>query len=183
MNIEQVWLDYRKRLLHFINARIGSGVDPEDILQTVFEKTLKSCNTLKSEAKLAPWLFRITENAIADEYRKRRRTDTSSDPEFFTELPDDQPVPENMEGLTTCLIPFVENLEEPYREAIKRVELEGLTHNELAAQLGVSVSAIKSRVQRGRHKLLTMLTDCCSVEKNHQGQFVDYTEKRSGCSL
>lgn len=47
------------------------------------------------------------------------------------------------------LCPIVERLSAEYRQAVVLVDLEGLTQREAVAQLGLSLSGMKSRVQRG----------------------------------
>jgi RNA polymerase sigma-70 factor (ECF subfamily) len=73
---------------------------------------------------------------------------------------------------------MVEALPEPYREAVQLTELDGLTQADAAARLGLSVSGMKSRVQRGRERLKKMILDCCHVELDARGGVIDY---RSRC--
>ncbi len=54
-------------------------------------------------------------------------------------------------------------LPSPYREALTLTELEGLTQKEAAEMLGISLSGMKSRVQRGRQQLRQALEDCCHI--------------------
>ncbi len=183
MEVEQIWQEYSTRLLRFIRSRVDGDMEPEEILQSVFEKILRSSASLKSEDKLTSWLFRITRNAIVDEYRKRNRVDSLPEPEQLADSSDDPAPPEIMKELTACIVPFLHQLEEPYKEAITLVEMEGLTQTELAVRLDLSVSAVKSRVQRGREKLHSMLYHCCRIESNRRGEFVDYEQKESHCSL
>lgn len=183
MDIDKIWLEYRKRLLSFINSRIASGMDGEDILQTVFEKLLRYQNSLKSEEKLLPWLFRITENTIHDTYRIRFKNPTNSGTDSILELPASQDQRRALEELGACLLPFLERLDEPGREAIQKVELGGMTRTDLARELGISVSAVKSRIQRGREKLFKMIHDCCQIEINQYGDFVDYEVKSTVCHI
>jgi len=54
------------------------------------------------------------------------------------------------------------------------VELEGLTHQAAAKRLGLSVSGMKSRVQRGRKQLKQMLQDCCLIQLDRRSGVADY---------
>ena len=56
-----------------------------------------------------------------------------------------------------------------------------MTQKDAAEQLGLSVSGMKARVQRGRGKLKDAIEDCCSVELDRRGGLVDY-EQRDGSS-
>ena len=68
-----------------------------------------------------------------------------------------------------------------YRDAITRVDLDGQTHQQAADQLGITVSGMKSRVQRARGQLKDMLTGCCSVELDRTGAVTDYQHGESTC--
>jgi len=63
-------------------------------------------------------------------------------------------------------------LPSPYREAITLTELEGRTQREAAQMLGISLSGMKSRVQRGRAKLRGMLEACCKVAVDARGKVI-----------
>jgi RNA polymerase sigma-70 factor (ECF subfamily) len=69
---------------------------------------------------------------------------------------------------------MIERLPEEYRQAVVLVDLEGLTQREAAAQLGLSLSGMKSRVQRGRRQLKEMLEACCMIELDRRRGVTDY---------
>ena len=78
-----------------------------------------------------------------------------------------------------CLVPLMSELSASYRQALELTELDGVTQKDAAGQLGLSVSGMKARVQRGRSKLKDVLLDCCSVELDRRGGVVDY-QRRGG---
>ncbi|MFN0248635.1 MAG: sigma factor-like helix-turn-helix DNA-binding protein [Kofleriaceae bacterium] len=69
----------------------------------------------------------------------------------------------------------------PYREAVTLVELEGLTTREAADMVGVSLSGMKSRVQRGRDQLRTLFDDCCEIALDARGKVTDFTPRPKAC--
>jgi len=69
---------------------------------------------------------------------------------------------------------MIERLPEDYRQAITLVDLEGMAQHEAAAQLGLSVSGMKSRVQRGRRQLRDMLEACCVIALDRRRGVADY---------
>ena len=83
-------------------------------------------------------------------------------------------------------IPFIRGavagLPEPYREALLLTEYEGLTQQQLAERVGISLSGAKSRVQRGREKLKQILLDCCHVELDRRGGIIDYQGQCDCCA-
>ena len=61
--------------------------------------------------------------------------------------------------LAGCLRPMIERLSGEYRQAVVLVDLERLTQQAAATQLGLSLSGMKSRVQRGRRQSKGMLEE------------------------
>jgi RNA polymerase sigma-70 factor (ECF subfamily) len=83
--------------------------------------------------------------------------------------------------LARCLQPMLRGLQPAARDALTRVDLDGQTHQQAADQLGLSVSGMKSRVQRARRELRDRLTDCCRVDTDGSGAITDYTPRQQGC--
>jgi RNA polymerase sigma-70 factor (ECF subfamily) len=52
-------------------------------------------------------------------------------------------------------------------------EIEGLTQQQVADRLGLSLSGAKSRVQRGRALLRDVLDQCCTFQFDHAGRLMD----------
>ena len=176
---ENIWHEYHMKLATFIRSKVAEDV-VDDLLQDVFIKIHARIYSLKEEAKLESWLYQITRNTIIDHYRSKRTTD---------ELPDwiEQPQIEEEESirkeLLSCLEPMVNELPDKYRKAVQMSELENKTQQEVAELEGISLSGAKSRVQRGRALLKTMLYDCCQFEINNDNQVVSYEKKDQDCKF
>jgi RNA polymerase sigma-70 factor (ECF subfamily) len=67
----------------------------------------------------------------------------------------------------------VSRLPSPYREAITLTELRGLTQKDAAEKVGVSVSGMKSRVQRGRERIRDLFDQCCKISVDRRGKVVE----------
>ena len=62
------------------------------------------------------------------------------------------------------------------------VDLQGVTQQEAALRVGVSLSGMKSRVQRGRRQLRAVLEKCCRIDLDRRGGIAAYAARRSdGC--
>src|SRR5215831_16205604 len=162
--VEQIWSESSARLGRFIRARVADPATAEDILHDVFVKLVSRLDEFRDPAKVQGWLFLVTRNAIIDHYRTRRPT---------SELAESLPVEQStvgvneMEELHIVFHRIIDGLPEPYREALTLTAFEGLTQEELAKRLGISLSGAKSRVQRGREQLKRMLLDFCDREFSH----------------
>ncbi len=190
-NVEtkEIWRQMHERLLSFINRRVATIHDAEDILQEVFVRIHSNLGSLKDTQSVTAWVYQVARNAIADYHRKRATADGTVN-KLTANINDDVQVPHQGEAtekqaaeaiaeLSTCMEPLVRQLPEPYRQAITLTELNQLTQKDAAQELGLSVSGMKSRVQRGRTKLKELLQDCCNVELDRRRGVLDY-QRREG---
>jgi RNA polymerase sigma-70 factor (ECF subfamily) len=85
--------------------------------------------------------------------------------------------------LATCLRPLLDGLSPEQRRAVQLTDLDGLTQASAAEREGISVSGMKSRVQRGRHRLAELLGECCALTLDSRGVPMDYTAPADcGCA-
>lgn len=173
----EAWRAYRAELYRFVHTRVEDEAAAEDLVHEVLLRAYAHRHTLRNASQLRPWLYRITRNALVDYYRKRRPTSALPD-----ELADEGGADSHgaHRELARCIRPLVDRLPPPYQEALVLSEFEGVTQREVAYRLGLSVSGAKSRVQRARKMLASMLLDCCRVELDSRGGVMDYAPK-SGC--
>lgn len=143
----------------------------EDIVQDVLIKVYEHLNTLKDQEKILSWMYQITRNVIVDYYRKQRSEGTLDEADMVEHIDIEKDV---RKELAQCLLPMVNQLPSNYQQAIKMVEFDGLTQKKVALKQGLSLSGVKSRIQRGRKLLKKMLMECCQIELDHQGRLFNY---------
>lgn len=167
---------YRDALYRFVAGRVRDHAAAEDIVHDVLLRAHERRSQLRDGAKLAPWLWQMTRNAIVDHQRSLKPSG---------EMPEDVPMPEHEEDavseLSQCLTPLIAQLPEHYRTALELSEIHGLTQNETAKRLGISLSGAKSRVQRARAQLKELVFQCCRIELNDRGSVVDYEPRHHRC--
>lgn len=176
---EHAWEAFHIPLKQFILKRVPEQQSAEDILQDVFLKIHMRIDTLRDEEKLQSWMYQVTRNAIADYYRTHLTTTELSEELLVLEPAVDDDV---VRELIPCIKAMVDSLPADYRQALLLTEYQGLTQKELGARLGLSFSGAKSRVQRAREKLKTMLLDCCYFEFDRLGRVIDYQPKCTCCA-
>ena len=180
----QIWVECKANLYRFIARRINNETDADDILQEVFVKVHSSIDRLRDSTKLHSWLYQITRNAIIDHYRSRKpamRLDDSSD--TFELAEEETPEADiEREEIMACLAPMMEQLPDEYRKALQMSDVEDIKQADIASELNMSVSGVKSRVQRARGKVKDMLLDCCHFEFDRLGRPVGMTERSCGSS-
>jgi RNA polymerase sigma-70 factor, ECF subfamily len=182
--LDDRWAETLGRLQAFVAARVGDDDKAADITQ---DASRAASPPVRSNGRTTPiaWLYRSAHNAVIDHYRTRRRhepidgrLDREVDP--ASRAADDRPNSATRE-LARCLQPLVGALAPIYREAVTRVDLDGQTHQQAAAELGLSVSGMKSRVQRGRRQLQDLLSACCAVHLDRTGAVAGYQPHGGAC--
>lgn len=174
------WQDVAARLRPFVAKRVAPA-EVDDVLQDVFVRVQRGLPSLQDEERFTSWLFQIARNSVADHARARAKhplTDASIDQDIPAEpIEDDR---EASRSLSACVSLFVAGLPSPYREAITLVD-EDRTVREAAEMVGISVSGMKSRVQRGRAQLRRMFDECCEIALDARGKVTSFTSRRKPC--
>ena len=171
------WTDVAARLRPFVANRVPSS-DIDDVVQDVLVRMHRSLPDLRDDDRFSGWMFKVARSAIADSGRKAARAPIA-EPDL-----DDKPAQpsssddrETATALADCVSLFIAQLPSPYREAITLVELEGKTAKEAAEMVGISVSGMKSRVQRGRAQLRELFERCCEIAVDARGKPTDFTPR------
>ena len=171
------WSDVAARLRPFVARRVPPS-DVDDVVQDVLVRMHRGLPSVREDDRFAAWMFQIARNAITDAGRKRARTPVEQggapEPLAAPAIEDDR---EAATALAGCVSIFVAQLPTPYREAITLVELEGKTAKEAAESVGISVSGMKSRVQRGRAQLREVFERCCEIAIDARGKVTDFTPR------
>ncbi len=171
---EQIWRQYHEGMRDFILSRVGDEAASDDILQEVFIRVHTRIDSLKDDGKIRSWIYRIARNAIVDHYRSQKNT--SALPEGLAAAEDD--ATDRTRGeIESWLVPMIQTLPEPYRQALLLSEIDGFTQKEVAQRQKLSLSGAKSRIQRGRGMLKKLLVDCCRFEFDHRGKVIDWEKK------
>ena len=147
----------------------GSREDAEDIVQDAFLKAYEKLDQFQGNSKFYTWLVRIAVNESLMRLRKRRTGKmVSIDEDVETEegsvprdLADWAPDPEQnytQSELAEILRKTIQGLPQGFRVVFALRDVEGLSTEETAETLGLSVPAVKSRLLRARLQLRERLT-------------------------
>jgi RNA polymerase sigma-70 factor (ECF subfamily) len=122
---------------------------------------------------------------MVDHFRRQRQPGESLGEEHeLPATPDEAGGPgsaSEFEDLAGCLAPMIESLPPADREAIDLSEIKGLRQRAASTRAGVTLSGMKSRVQRARRKLKAMLRDCCLIELDRRGGIVGHEPRDRAC--
>jgi RNA polymerase sigma factor (sigma-70 family) len=143
---------YHQQLYRYCRGLTGSDQDAQDALQTAFTKALIALREGRRNAPLRPWLYRIAHNESISVLRGR----SAAVADLPFELASSQGVSDSAEQRErmAMLISDLRELPEQQRGALVMRELSGLSHEEIAAALQVSVGAAKQSILEARRSLL-----------------------------
>ncbi len=148
-----------------------------DLLQDIFIKIQANIDRLQSTKKLIPWVHTVARNTIMDHFRKEKKEATLKQL-LKLEFEDDSNFKND---ISICLTPMIDQLDDKYKQALILSELKNLKQQEIADQLGISLSGAKSRVQRGKKKLKEVLLQCCEIEADHYGNIMEVRKRNCDC--
>jgi RNA polymerase sigma-70 factor (ECF subfamily) len=161
---DQLVRQYERRVFRIAQNITQNREDAEDVVQDAFLKAYKNINRFQGNSKFYTWLVRIAVNEALMKLRKRRTSRVvSMDDEVQTEegaipreFADWSPNPEQMYGreeLSEILNKTVQGLPPAFRTVFTLRDVDGLSTEETAEALKLSVPAVKSRLLRARLQL------------------------------
>ena len=154
--------------------------DAEDVVQDAFLKAYENLGQFQGQSKFYTWLVRIAVNEALMKLRRRRpermvsldedvKTEEDSMPR---EIADWSPNPEqlyNQAELRDILGKTIQGLPPSFRTVFVLRDVEGLSTEETAEALELSIPAVKSRLLRARLQLRERLTKYFKARKGGDG--------------
>lgn len=186
---EKLVESYRARIFRMAHTVAHSYEDAEDVIQQSFHKAFVHLQSFEGRSSFATWLTRIALNEALMLRRSSQRfrhvsiddSSTTDDVAPALEIPDSRPNPEHsysQRERQRLLLSAINELKPRTRTALKVCDLNEQSVRDTARILGVSVSAVKSRVTRGRRELRKKLKNSYGTatgrrsRRNREFQFV-----------
>ncbi len=143
-------------VLRVCRHSLGDAHDAQDAFQATFLVLVRKAGSLWASDSLGPWLHavasRVSASARASEARRKiheRRAAETATTSFE---------PPEFDDLGRALHEEIDRLPEKFRAAVVLCDLEGLTQEQAAGQLGWPSGTVRSRLARGRGRLQMRLT-------------------------
>ena len=156
--IFHIFRDYEKFIEKLIFSKTKDHELSQDLRQKVLIKLYDNCKKVSEVSNLKSWLFRVTQNTINDHFRELYKLkEAYGNIEFG--MHEEAEVEQKIQS---CLVKLINKMPTTYKEPLKLADMQGKKQTEIADQLGLSLSATKARIQRGRIKLKTLFFQCCS---------------------
>jgi RNA polymerase sigma-70 factor (ECF subfamily) len=154
--------------LAFLDRRLGSRADAEDLLQEAFAKGLARGHQVEDPESAVAWFYRVLRNALADWYRRRGVEDRAlaewGGRQDVAEAPRDE---ELFGEVCGCVLRLANTLRPDYAEALRRVDVDGMPVKDFAAQAGITPGNAAVRLHRAREALRARVIQSCGTCAEH----------------
>lgn len=178
-SIDEVIREFYDYLKHFILKKVQNETVAEDIVQEVAIKLVESHHKNADIGNIKAWLFQVARNTIYDHLKKNKNAFDIDDENMLRS----EESTEFELSVYDYIVPMIQFLPKKYAEPLYWSDLDKLSQIEIAKKLNLSHSAAKMRVQRARVKLRELFIECCDIEYDSKGSFINCTVKESCAPL
>lgn len=163
----RVLVQNHARFLGFVERRVGSRDQAEDILQEAFVRTLTHTPPESSASAIA-WFYRVLRNAITDHYRRQDSRGRALDRFAAEAEATDASHDEELEAVVcACVMELVGTLKEEYAGVLRSVDLDGMSVRGYAEESGITPGNAGVRLHRAREALRRQLARSCGTCLTH----------------
>jgi RNA polymerase sigma-70 factor (ECF subfamily) len=150
--LEVLLARHESRVLGMAYRILGNRADALDATQDVFLTVFRKASSFRHQSAFTTWLYRLTTNACHDMGRRKART-----PVPMETLPTQLTRSESQADNRLFVEQALRDLPEEQRVPIVMRDLYGMTYEEIAEAIGAPQGTVKSRIARGRLKLMDLL--------------------------
>jgi RNA polymerase sigma-70 factor (ECF subfamily) len=159
---------YHKQAYNAAYRLTGNHADAEDLTQEAFVRAFRFFDTYRRDLPFENWLFRIISNLFVDSLRRKPKARVQSldapvgdaENNAYLELPDTRSCPETVvlhEELDDRIHQALATLPVEFRRAVMLADIEGMSYEEISAELNCNIGTVRSRLHRGRKMLRSKL--------------------------
>ena len=166
---EALILRYEQPVYSIVSRLLENIADAPDVVQEVFLKIFRNVGGFRGDSTLKTWIYRIAVNQAHNHHRwfgRHRRQEVGLEPEAEEQhglgdcLADPGPGPYEIaldHETQLVLEASLAEVNPSYRAALVLREVEGMSYEEIAGILEISLGTVKSRILRGRDALRKVL--------------------------
>ncbi|MBI4527823.1 MAG: sigma-70 family RNA polymerase sigma factor [Deltaproteobacteria bacterium] len=162
--LEAIFNLYSPKLYNIAYRILGNVADTQEVIQDVFWTAYRKARTFRGTAQFSTWLYRLTVNAALGKIRRSKKNKEVEYEDFLPKFQTDghhmvRPVVDWSNSLDESYAK--QEIQELLKEALDQLrpidkavvvlsDLDGMPDKEIAATLGITVSAVKTRLHRAR---------------------------------
>lgn len=147
---------------NYTRKRVFRADFVEDVYQEIWMTFHRARHSYEPGRPFGPWFFTVVRHALIDALGRQRKF---QEKELFFEVLPDRALEREDHGLEDEWREALQHLSPAYRDAVRLLKLEGLSLEEAAGKLGLSVGALKVRAHRGYAKMREFL-----LKQNFKGK-------------
>jgi RNA polymerase sigma-70 factor (ECF subfamily) len=173
------FLEIHDRYYHpvrkFILATVKEGSAADDLVQETFARIQENLGSVQDPSRLSSWIFRIAHRLCLDHFRESKRSASGQAPveERLVHLQEASVQKQMEQGeMSQCVQEQLGLLPESLRSVLICSDLVGLSRQEIADILGLSVENVKVRLHRARKKLKAILEAKCTFEVDERNVLI-----------
>ncbi len=164
--VVEVLVANHRRFLEFLERRVGDRATAEDILQDAFVRGMNAAPTLRDGESAVAWFYRVLRNAVIDHHRRgvvqKRVVD-----ELAAEIDETTLDPELEDEICRCISALAGTLKPEYAQAIRRIEVDGISVDAFSKEAGITANNAAVRVFRAREALRKRVMASCGTCATH----------------
>jgi len=173
LDFQDVYDEFQPKIRRYLGRLLGT-TEAEDLTQEVFVKVSQGLPQFRGDSKVSTWVYRIATNTAFDRLRSPSFQRAGEVP-----LDNETPVKDQSSGMeqklvrqemNDCIHRYIVDLPASYRSVVILSEQEGLTNQEIADALRVSLDTVKIRLHRARARLRRELGSGCNVYRDERNE-------------
>lgn len=153
----------------FVTSRVREAADAEDLVHLALERAIAKAPA-KDVENVTAWLYAIARNAIADYYRERARLSLAAVEALEAESPPVEVSQTERTYVLACMEPLLGALSSDDATILRWADMQGRGMQAIADELGITLTAAKSRVQRARKEFVKVTRACCAIARDARGR-------------
>ena len=165
--VAKVLVENHRRFQAFLQPRVRSIEDAEEILQAAFMRAAEKAESIRDDERVVAWFYRLLRNAIID-YHRRKSTERKAFEKLSQLSIEETDVDPDLERvICECIHDLIPTLKPEYANVLQQVDLQGVSIPEAANALGISANNAHVRLHRARAALHERLVQTCGTCTTH----------------
>jgi RNA polymerase sigma-70 factor (ECF subfamily) len=158
-------VENHREFVRYVDKRVGNRAIAEEIVQEAFVRSLDRGGEIRESA--IGWFYRVLRNAVVDHQRRQAVANRRLD-EFAAELETTGESGQDLANLVcACVAQLASTLKPEYADALRRIEVEGVSVKDYGQSVGISASNAAVRIFRARQALRKQVARSCATCAEH----------------
>ena len=158
--LQEIYRRYADTVFRRLTHLLGPDPEREDLLQLVFAELFRGLQRFRGQAQFSTYLYRMVTNIAYDHLSRRSRRGWRRSADTLENLPVSEPSPEAVamrRQMVSEVLRCLDRIKPKKRIAFLLRVSEGLSVEEIAAQVGASPEAVAKRIQHAQRELLALV--------------------------